>query len=446
MGEETAVRSPTPGEEGFWSAAAVRAEMERVFDICNGCRLCYNLCPSFTTLLQRIDEKGDGDLQALDQVDYDAFVDLCYECHLCYPKCPYTPPHRYAIDVPRLVLRARAVRAREQGVKPQDRFLGETDRLGRLGTRLAPVVNALNRSPLARGLMERQVGVARQARLPRYAARPFHRWWEEHRPGDPPERGGSRPLAEPGSNGRVVLFTTCTVEYNEPETGVAAVQVLEHNGVEVGLPHQRCCGMPFLDGGDVESARRNAEYNVTQLDAWVRAGYTVVSPGPTCSYTLKVEYPWLLDGDPAARRVAEATRDLGEYLIELHRQGKLSTDFQDVPARVVYHLPCHLKVQNIGAKSRDLLRLMGAEVTTVERCSGVDGTWGLKAQNHALSLQVARPLFRRVEEEPEAVVAGDCPLAALRVEEGTRRPVQHPVRLLARAYGLAPEASSPGKD
>ncbi|MCL6520761.1 MAG: 4Fe-4S dicluster domain-containing protein [Firmicutes bacterium] len=435
MGEETAARLPGPGEAAFWEASAVRAEMERVFDICNGCRLCYNLCPSFTTLLDRIDEKGDGDLSALEPSDYDEFVDLCYECHLCYPKCPYTPPHRYAIDVPRIVLWARAVRAKEQGVTRQDRFLGDTDRLGRLGSRLAPVVNALNRNPAVRGLMERQLGVSRQALLPEYR-RPFHLWWERHRPDDPPERGGSRPVAEPGENGRVVLFATCTVEYNEPETGVAAVQVLEHSGVEVRLTPQRCCGMPFLDGGDVESARRNAEYNVAQLEPWVRQGYRVVAPGPTCSYTLKQEVPWLL-GTEEARRVAEATSDLGEYLMELHREGKLATDFRSSPVRVVYHLPCHLKVQNIGYKSRDLLRLAGAEVTLVERCSGIDGTWGLKAQYRDLSMKVARPLLRRVEEEPEAVVAGDCPLAGLRVREGTGRELRHPVRLLAEAYGLS---------
>lgn len=443
MGEETPVHLPNPNEEGFWDASAVRAEMERIFDICNGCRLCYNLCPSFTTLLDRIDEKGDGDLKALEQADYDEFVDLCYECHLCYPKCPYTPPHRYAIDVPQVVLWARAVRARERGVTRQDRFLGNTDRLGRIGTRLAPLVNALNRNAGVRALMERQLGVAREARLPEYSRRPFRVWWEHHRPDDPPGRGGSRPLVPPGTNGRVVLFTTCTVEYNEPETGAAAVQVLEHNGVEVRVPPQRCCGMPFLDGGDVESARRNAEYNVAQLEPWVRQGYAVVAPGPTCSYTLKQQYPWLLD-TPAARRVAEAARDLSEYLMELHREGKLSTDFQEVPERVVYHLPCHLKVQNIGYKSRDLLRLTGAEVTLVERCSGIDGTWGLKAQYRELSMKVARPLLRRVEEEPEAVVAGDCPLAGLRVSEGTGRTVRHPVRLLAEAYGLSPEGARPG--
>ena len=231
-----------------------------------------------------------------------------------------------------------------------------------------------------------------------------------------------------------MLFTTCSVNYSDPATGRAAVEVLEHSGVRVELCYERCCGMPYTDTGDLASARENAERNVADLLPHVEAGATIVCPGPSCSLMLKTEYPKLL-GSEAARRVAAATRDLMEHLYELARAKKLARDFRNPLGRVAYHAPCHLRAQNIGFRARDLLQLAGAEVTLIDACSGVDGTWGMQARFHDASLKVAADLLRRIEEESPDHVATDCPLAALRIEEGTGRKPVHPIVLLRHAYG-----------
>jgi len=235
---------------------------------------------------------------------------------------------------------------------------------------------------------------------------------------------------------KVALFHTCTVEYNDPATGRAAVRVLERNRADVSLPRQRCCGMPYLDGGAVDEAKALIRENVTSLAAAVREGRTIVVPGPTCSYMLKQEYPWL-DGSDDAKLVARNTRDLFEYLAELRAEGRLDTSFTRSVGAVTYHAPCHLRAQNIGLKSAEILRLIpGAEVNVVEKCSAVDGTWGFKKQYHELSLKLAQPLFDAITTADAPVTATDCPLAALQIEQGTGRQAKHPIRILAAAYGI----------
>jgi Fe-S oxidoreductase len=234
----------------------------------------------------------------------------------------------------------------------------------------------------------------------------------------------------------VALFATCQVEYHAPEVGRAAIRVLRKNGVDVSLPSQRCCGMPYLDGGGVEEARRQIDDNVRTLGPAVREGREVVVPGPTCSYMMKQEWASLASDKETAGLIAGRTRDLFEYLARLHAQGRLDTAFPVNPGRVAYQLPCHLKAQNMGTKSADVLRLTGAEVTVIERCSAVDGTWGFKKEYYPLSMKVAEPLFRDVREARPDRVATDCPLAGLQIAQGTGTEPRHPIQVLAEAYGL----------
>jgi glycerol-3-phosphate dehydrogenase subunit C len=240
------------------------------------------------------------------------------------------------------------------------------------------------------------------------------------------------------TRGRVALFATCSVEFNDPATGKAAVAVLEQNGIDVSVPAQRCCGMPYLDGGAVRDAKRLIALNAKSLAEAVREGREIVVPGPTCSYMLKQEYPWL-DGSEDANLVAGHTRDLFEYLAGLHAEGRLDTRFPKAPGTIAYQMPCHLRAQNLGTKSADVLRLTGARVETVERCSAVDGTWGMKKEYFELSMKLAQPLFQAIEAVGPDRVATDCPLAALQINQGTGRAAQHPIRILAEAYGLSVE-------
>jgi Fe-S oxidoreductase len=419
----------------FWDLAAVDKELRRVYDICGGCRRCLPLCPSFRVLFDRMDvEAVDGDVEKLPAADVKEVVDLCYQCKLCFNHCPYTPPHRWEVDFPRLMLRARAARARGDGVTLQDRMLGNADLVGRVGSLTAPLSNWMNELGVHRAFMQAVAGIHRDRNLPKFHRRTFSSRFRS-RPAASKAAAPAPTPREAKAGKKVALFHTCSVEYYEPATGRAAVRVLERNRVDVRVPPQRCCGMPYLDGGAVDQARALIRDNVKSLAAAVREGCEIVVPGPTCSYMLKREYPWL-DGSADAKLVAENTRDLFEYLARLQAAGELDTNFSRPVGAVTYHVPCHLRAQNIGHKSADVLRAIpGASVSVVEKCSAVDGTWGFKKEYYELSLKVAKPLF-------DAIVGGaptaatDCPLAALQIEQGTGKKPKHPIEVLASAYGL----------
>ncbi len=410
----------------FRDPAALAAESQRVYDICAGCRRCYNLCPSFTHLLDTIDEHHDGDGTALAAGEEREVVDLCFSCQLCYPHCPYTPPHRWAVDFPRLMLRARVTRATAEGIPLRERLLGNPELLGNLACRMPALANWANGNRVLRALAERWLGIDRRRRLPRYGER-FSVWFR-------------RQVAPPGvgTSGKVALFYTTPVEYNAADTGKAAVRVLWRNRLEVVCPPQRCCGMPALDAGDVPAAVRRARFNLEHLGRAIDAGCDVVVPGPTCSRMLKQEYPLLVPG-AEAERVAARVFDLGEYLARLNAAGRLDRRFGQGLGRVAYHAPCHLRVQEIGFKARDLLRLVpDTSVEVFERCTGMDGTWGFKREFFDESVRVARPLLHELGEMAPSVIVSDCPLAALQLEQQRGQRVYHPVEALDAAYGGTP--------
>jgi Fe-S oxidoreductase len=413
---------PPFDSQEFLEPGAVDAELRRVAQICHDCRRCFNLCPSFPALLGAVDRE-DAHIDRLTATDFRRVVDLCYQCKLCYDHCPYRPPHDWEVDFPRLMLRAKAARVAAERIPLQDRFLGNPDRLGRIGTALPGLVNWANRSRPLRVLLEKVVGVHRDRDLPAFHRPSFARWFKKER-GDKPAEGALR---------TVTMFTTCSVNYNAPEVGIAAVEVLERSKCAVRCPDQVCCGMPFLDGGDLEGARRSARQNLKVLDEAVRRGEDIVVPGPTCSYTIKEEWPLLVPGEAAAR-VRERTFDLCEYLVRLAIDKKLDRSFLSAPKRIAYHLPCHLKAQRIGFRSRDLLRMTGAEVTLVERCSGMDGTWGMKTEHYAESMRIAQALGRDLQDAEPDVIATDCPLAAMQIRAVTATPVRHPIEIVRQAY------------
>ncbi|HYB98681.1 MAG TPA: anaerobic glycerol-3-phosphate dehydrogenase subunit C [Candidatus Limnocylindrales bacterium] len=423
---------PTPGlsynpsDEKYWDEKGLHDEIERVFDICHGCRLCFNLCPSFPALFDAIDA-NDGDVRALGAADVERVVDLCYQCKLCYVKCPYTADdgHEFQLDFPRLLMRYTAQRTRRRGVRPRERMLGDPMRLGRLATRVARLANWANATRFHRLVLEKMAGIHRDKLLPDFASQTFGRWWS---------RRGARP-ATARQVDEVVLFHTCFVEYNNPDLGRDAVEVLERSGVRVLVPEQTCCGMPALDGGDVDFAREQARRNVAVLAPYADRGCSILAINPTCSYTLRKEYPELVGADmeAAARKVATATHDLMEYIHQLRRNGHLDTSFRSTPGAVAYHVPCHLKAQNIGFRSRDAMKAVpGATVRVVDGCCGHDGTWAMKTENFALSMQVGKATFEAMQEG--GVMATDCPLAAIQFEQATGTRPMHPVQVLALSY------------
>ncbi len=414
----------------FANPTALEKEYRRIMDICHTCRRCYNLCPSFDTIFRALDRPDvDGEIDRVPKADLGEFTDLCYECKLCIPHCPYYPPHRWDVDIPRLVLRDRSARVRADGRPPvRDRLLGAADALGALASPAAPLVNLANRIAPARWLMEKTIGVHRDRLLPMYHGETFSAWWKK--------RDGKTSVEELRTADAVVLFTTCSVNFNDPAIGRSAVAVLEKNGIEVVVPSQKCCGMPFLDCGDLDSARENRRSNLSSLMPFVLRGIPIVTTGPTCSLTIKKEYP-LLGNDPEAQELAKATFDLSEFLMKRHAAGTLATDFRKAVGRITYHVACHLKVQDIGFKSRDLLALVpGNHVETVEKCSGHDGTWSMKKEYFPMSMEIGRELFEKVRATPAEAVATDCPLAGIQIRQGAGTATRHPIQLLAECYGL----------
>jgi len=413
------------GDPDYLDADALERELRRTGEVCHQCRRCLPLCPSFPTLFELIDatdrEAAGVTMQGFEQVN-----ELCYHCKLCYNHCPYVPPHEWDVDFPALMRRHQLFRTRRDGIPLARKLTTRTDLIGKVGSLAPPLMNFANRNRPSRVLMEKTIGIHRDWVQPSYYHETVERWWKR--------RG---PKGE-GANGRVVLFTTCSVNYSDPLVGRAAVQVLERSGLRVDVVYQRCCGMPFTDTGDLDAARRNARANVADLLPHVDAGALVLAPGPSCSLMLKEEYPRLLESDEA-RRVATATRDLMEHVYDLARAKTLDRRFERRLGKVAYHAPCHLRAQNVGFRSRDVLRLVADEVVLVEACSGVDGTWGMQARFHDASLGVARRMLSEIEAAAPDHVATDCPLSALRIEEGTRRKAVHPIVLLRAAYGLGDE-------
>lgn len=423
-----------PHDARYWDPQDLHQELQRVFSICHGCRMCVGYCGSFPDLFRRVDgyvARGKGEVEAFGADDYRSVNDLCWQCKVCYFKCPYTPDdqHPFLVDFPRLMLRHKAHRAARDGVSLQDQALGEPQQLGRAGAGpQAPMANLVSRNKLLRKVQEKATGISAEFNLPPFARVPFRSWFAKH-----------QPSAQAGTAGEVALFATCTVDWNLPAAGVAAVQVLEHNGLRVWFPEaQTCCGMPNMDGGDLGRAIDKAKANVAALAPLVARGMPVVVPGPTCSYVLRKEYPELLPDSADAKAVAAATMDLMEYLRKRFRDKTLVREWVKPLGRIAYHAPCHLRVQKVGFPAAFVLgKIDGTEVELVEQCSAVDGTWGMKAQYYEMGRRYAQKLVGELARVPDPKrYATDCPLAGLRIEQELGEKPLHPIELIREAYGL----------
>jgi Fe-S oxidoreductase len=379
----------------------------------------------------------ESDVAKLTQTDTQKIVDECYYCKLCYNHCPYTPPHHFDLDFPRLMLAWKRVYAQEGRPSLRDRLLVNTDLLGTVGSRLAAMANWVVRTPFLRALMHRVVGIHRERQVLPFQRETFPCWWDRTQG----ERESARRAAGGEPIAKVALFSGCTVDYHKPEIGQAAVQVLEKNHVEVVRPDQRCCGMPYFDVGDVATIRKKASANLAAFLPWVRKGYDIIIPTPSCSLMFKREYPELLTDHPdqeAAQLVAQRTFDVCEYLMRLKQQGKLNMNFHRLSKRIAYQAPCHLRDQNIGFKSKELMELTGATVEVIERCTGHDGTWAVKREFFDLSMKIAGKVVTQVKQASPDIVASDCPLAALQIDQAAQAsaPTLHPIQIVKQAYGL----------
>jgi Fe-S oxidoreductase len=423
----------------FHDEAKVMAELERVFDICHGCRRCVSLCHSFPTLFDLVDESPTMEVDGVPKEKYWNVVDQCYLCDVCYmTKCPYVPPHAWNVDFPHLMLRAKAVQFRK-GTPTQfrDKNLSATDRNGKLATIpvVVQVVNASAKSEPLRALGEKMIGVHRDAWVPEFTPRPFRS--SAAKSAAHAVKDGSR------TPGKVAIFATCFVNYNEPAIGHDLVKILDHNAIpHVIIEKEACCGMPKLELGDLESVEALKNRNIPQLAKLAREGYAILAPVPSCTLMFKQELPLLFANEPDVKTVAEAMFDPFEYLVLRARDGLLKTDFPKPLGKVAYQIPCHSRVQNVGQKTREALEMVpGTSVQTIERCSGHAGTYGVKKEFHEIAIKIGRPVYRQIAEAKPEYFASDCPMAGHHIEQGlgedrgsSQR--KHPITLMRIAYGL----------
>ncbi len=439
--ENTADAVYDPYDHKYSDIDSIERELNRTFDLCNGCRLCFKYCPSFPSLFKAMD-RTQADVSLLTEKEKATVIGECYQCRICYVVCPYTKTdkHPYQINFPALMLRAKILAAKRKGIGLRERLLGNPDALGRLNSGwLSGLVNWSMKNSFHRSLMHSILGIHKRKLMPSFHRVSFARWFRKH-------SKRREQTVSVQSDKKVVLFSTCFVNYNNPQVGKDTVAVLEKNKVLVEHPSQNCCGMPALDSGDMKLALKKMKRNLRLLIPYVEQGYKILAINPSCSLTLKQEYINFLppdkgDGKESWRKKAEkisaATMDVNEYLFELKKEGTFNTDFKSKPGKVAYHVPCHLRAQNIGFRSRDMMRLIpDTTVNVTAECCGHDGTWAMKKEFFDMSLQAGKKAFSGLKEQGANEVATDCPLAAIQLQQGMeveKRPV-HPVQILAKAY------------
>ena len=434
---EAPIRHPIEWEkDNFTDPKELFDELKRVFDVCNGCRRCFNLCDSFPKLFDLIDETPTGDVHDVEEERLWEVIDNCYLCDICFKtKCPYVPPHEFNIDFPHLMLRAKALKFKQKGANTQEKILSNPEKLGTfIGIPIiAGTVNAINKSKVGRIVAEKTLGIDREAPRPKFYSQSARKKLSSYQKQNKVIQTQSN---EPG----VVLFVTCYGNKNNPEIVEDTIACYEKNNIPIIFADtEKCCGMPKLELGDIDSVAKAKDANIPELYPWASAGWKIISPIPSCVLMFKQELPLLFPDDKQVSLVSEAFTDPFDYLFQMERAGKLNKDFNTSLGSIFYQVPCHLRVQSIGLKTRDILQLIPeTTVTSLEKCSGHDGTYGVKKQYRQSSVKIAKPIIRKIKQGNYDVFTSDCPMAGAQIDSIKDKEISysHPMSLLRKAYGI----------
>ncbi len=430
------IRHPIPWQDDDWyDEQALDAELRRVFDICHGCRRCFNLCNSFPTLFDLIDESPNEEVEDLTASDLKAVVDECTLCDMCFMvKCPYVPPHEFDLDFPHLMLRFRAVEHKNGKTSFSDKQLAETDRMGKLGTTFTGIANAaVKQGSPARGVMKSTLGISEKAHLPTFEKTPF----AKVQPPAPNPEG-------PAFGRKVAIYATCYGNFNDSGPGDALMKVLAHQGVDVRIEYPGCCGMPKLENGNLEAVADSAVEVATHFAPLIADGYEVVPLTTSCALMLKFEWPLIHPDNELVETLSKNTYDVSQYVVALAEETGLAP-IDEMDARVSVHFACHSRAQNMGAKAMEMLKLIpGTTPQIVERCSGHGGKWGIYEEHFDTAVKVGRPAARKMTQNDPDYMVSECPLAGphlkqlVAMSDADKAParVGHPIEILAKAYGL----------
>ena len=428
-------------EEDFYDPQKLDDELRRVFDVCHGCRRCFNLCDSFPKLFDLIDDSDSGELDTVESADFKPVVDACTLCDMCYmTKCPYVPPHEFNIDFPHLMLRYRAIQFKNGEIPFVNKELTKTDRNGKAFGKIASIVNwgSNVENSLSRKVLETTCDVHRDASLPKFHKKTFLEIDKNETP-----RLNSE---APGYGRKAAIYATCFVNYNNPSIGISAVEVLNKNGVKTEVVYPSCCGMPQLEQGNITEVAKSAEKVAKELRHWVDEGNDIIALTPSCALMLKFEWPLLLPENEDVKALSAATYDIDEYIVEIAKNEGLADGLRALDGSVTLHHACHSRAQNFGQKSAEMLKYIpDVDLTVIERCSGHGGSWGMMKDNFETALKVGKPAARQAKKAPSAYVASGCPLAAEHILQGMEaldgskpnvEKATHPIELLAKAYGI----------
>ena len=413
-------------------------EMRRVFDICHGCRRCFNLCDSFPKLFDMIDESQNEDVESLSSNQFTPVVDACTLCDMCFmTKCPYVPPHEFDLDFPHLMLRYRTLQKKQNKLALIPAQLAQIDRNAKIGIIFSGFINwALSiKSKILRKILELIFGIDKKVNIPKYNSETFTKYFKNN-----------NNLINYGNsikNRKVVIYSTCYVNFNKKNTGIAALKVLKKNGVEVQEAYPGCCGMPFLEQADLPRVVKQAQKVSKDLLEWVDKGYRVVTLTASCGLMLKFEWPLLLPKNKDIKRLSKNISDIDEFIVDISDKEGLAEGLQEIDGGVTIHHACHARAQNMGIKARDMLKLIpNIKIDIVERCAGQGGTFGVMKETYNHALKVGRPTSRQIKNKNNKYMASDCPLAGKHLKQLEKDTnisndeALHPIELFAKAYRL----------
>jgi len=421
----------------FYNEEKLLKEMERIFEICHGCRRCVSLCDSYPTLFDLVDESETFEIDGVAKKDYWKVVDQCFMCDLCYQtKCPYVPPHEWNLDFPHVMLRAKAVQFKKGERKLSHKLLSNTKIQGKIATIpvVSNLINASNHNSGVRKVLEKTLDLDHRAHLPEFHSDTLRRRDKGRQP------AAVEVQAAGPTRGKAALFTTCYCNVNTPDIGQDLIRVFEHNNIPVRLTRkEECCGMPKLEQGDLQTVDKYRKTNIPELISLIDEGWDIVAAIPSCVLMFKQELPLMYPDDPDIQKVKQHIFDPFEYLVHRHKAGLLNTEFKQSLGTVAWHVPCHQRVQNIGPKTKDILALVpDTGIQVIERCSGHDGTYGVRAGTYEKSQKIARPVINRVKKMNADYLVSDCPMAATQIADGLE--LKHgetsPLTLLRKAYGI----------
>ena len=425
-------------DEAWYDETALEAELRRVFDICHGCRRCFNLCDSFPILFDAVDESPSEEVADLTTDQLKAVVDACTLCDMCFmTKCPYVPPHSFDLDFPHLMLRHRAVQHRKGETSLADRELARMTRNGRMGTMLSGAANWATRegNGLTRPVMEMVLGIDKRAHVPPFMETALVNQAPVLIP--PPNADG------PAFGRKVAIYAGCHDNFNDGTPGEAAMRVFAHQGLAVRVEYPDCCGMPKFENGDMKAVASAAERISSFFAPLIEQGWDVVPLTTSCALMLKFEWPLIEPDNAQVALLAKHTFDVSEYVVRLAKDCGLAP-IDAMPKSIAVHFACHARAQNMGPKAMEMLKLIPeAAPELTERCSGHGGKWGLFKDNFSRAIKNGKPAGRNLVKNAPDIVVSECPLAGPHLRQvieanGGEPPARigHPIEVMAQAYGL----------